>query len=163
MKDNYRVKDLRLPNRPNTSISWRQKLGKLGENYVANLLSQNGWQVIERNWRAGRYAEIDIIAYDPGKTLVFIEVKTRIKATSRLGFDNAGFDKLDKRKMQKILGCARLYITQCKSMSMANYQGYRFDAFVLYYEPFQQADLIDTISKAKLVNPEVQHIKSFLP
>ncbi len=49
----------------------------MGEEYVVKLLIKKGWQVIERNWRAGRYAEIDIIAYDAQGILVFIEVKNQ--------------------------------------------------------------------------------------
>lgn len=57
--------------------SGRQKkdLGKRGEEIAETYLKSHGYQVIERNFKA-RYGEIDIVAKE-GKTLVFIEVKTR--------------------------------------------------------------------------------------
>ena len=50
-------------------------LGKIGEDLAVQYLLDNGYQILERNWRAYR-KEIDIIAID-GKDIVFIEVKTR--------------------------------------------------------------------------------------
>ena len=163
MKGNYNQEKGNNQDGPHNSISWRRDLGRLGEEYVANLLNEKGWQVIERNWHAGRYAEIDIIAFDPQRMLVFIEVKTRIKAGDSYGFDNAGFDKLDRRKKQKLLGCACLYMTQCKYSAIQLSQGYRFDAFVLYYPPLKINDLLHTNSNARTIEPKVQHIESFLP
>ena len=50
-------------------------LGKLGEELAVECLINKGYQILERNWRAG-HKEIDIIAlYD--NTLVVVEVKTR--------------------------------------------------------------------------------------
>ena len=53
----------------------KQQLGALGERRAIIFLEQQGFEIVERNWRFGR-AEIDIIAHDAG-TLVFVEVKTR--------------------------------------------------------------------------------------
>lgn len=54
----------------------KQTLGQLGENQAVLVLQQQGYRIIERNYRAGRWGEIDIIALHQG-SLVFIEVKTR--------------------------------------------------------------------------------------
>ncbi len=51
-------------------------LGKKGEQYALNHLVQGGFVILETNFRAGRWGEIDIIAVE-GRTLVFVEVKTR--------------------------------------------------------------------------------------
>ena len=63
-------------------------LGKFGEQLAARYLRTQGYILLHENWRAGRYGEIDIIAFDnnqgsgpdlgeePG-VLVFVEVKTR--------------------------------------------------------------------------------------
>jgi putative endonuclease len=49
-------------------------VGVLGENEATHFLEQSGYTIVARNWRYGRH-EIDIIAEDPDKTLVFVEVK----------------------------------------------------------------------------------------
>ncbi len=46
-----------------------------GEELATKFLKKKGYKIIERNFRKG-YGEIDIIAIQ-GRTLVFIEVKTR--------------------------------------------------------------------------------------
>lgn len=51
------------------------KLGTLGENAAANFIASLGYRIINRNFQK-RYGEIDIVALD-GKTLVFVEVRTR--------------------------------------------------------------------------------------
>ena len=50
--------------------------GKTAETAAALFLSGHGCRVLERNFRDGRAAEIDLIAED-GDTLVFEEVKYR--------------------------------------------------------------------------------------
>ncbi|WP_369215866.1 YraN family protein [Streptomyces flavofungini] len=54
----------------------RGALGKYGEDLAARRLVESGMTVLERNWRAGRSGEIDIVAVD-GEALVVCEVKTR--------------------------------------------------------------------------------------
>lgn len=54
----------------------RSALGKYGETLAARRLTESGLAVLERNWRAGRSGEIDIVARD-GDVLVVCEVKTR--------------------------------------------------------------------------------------
>ncbi|MEK0101200.1 YraN family protein [Streptomyces sp. A475] len=54
----------------------RSALGKYGEELAARRLAESGLTVIERNWRAGRTGEIDIVARE-GDALVVCEVKTR--------------------------------------------------------------------------------------
>jgi putative endonuclease len=50
-------------------------IGKAGEELAVRYLCQQGYQILERNYRC-RFGEIDLIARD-GTTLAFIEVKTR--------------------------------------------------------------------------------------
>ncbi|MEU3840607.1 YraN family protein [Streptomyces sp. NPDC028635] len=54
----------------------RSALGRYGETLAARRLTETGHAVLERNWRAGRSGEIDIVARD-GDVLVVCEVKTR--------------------------------------------------------------------------------------
>ncbi|MCL5746990.1 MAG: YraN family protein [Patescibacteria group bacterium] len=50
-------------------------IARKGEDVAADYLKNHGYKLIERNFRKG-YGEIDIVAVK-GKTLVFVEVKTR--------------------------------------------------------------------------------------
>lgn len=53
----------------------KHDLGRSGEELATEHLTGLGWEILARNWRAGR-KEVDIIARD-GSQIVFIEVKTR--------------------------------------------------------------------------------------
>ena len=53
----------------------RKKIGNKGEELAVSFLSANGYEVLHRNYWAGR-AEVDIIARHES-SLIFIEVKTR--------------------------------------------------------------------------------------
>lgn len=49
--------------------------GRNGEDIAANYLQEQGFAILERNWKMGKN-EVDIIAYKEG-LIVFAEVKTR--------------------------------------------------------------------------------------
>lgn len=65
----------------------RSRTGRLGEEIVARYLADQGWQLLDRNWRpgpgSGLRGELDLVALDPGSqdsatpVLVALEVKTR--------------------------------------------------------------------------------------
>lgn len=54
----------------------RAALGRWGEDLAAEHLVATGARVLARNWRC-RQGELDIVALEPGGTVVFCEVKTR--------------------------------------------------------------------------------------
>lgn len=54
-------------------------IGKKGEALARAFLAEQGYHILEVNWRYRR-AEVDIIAMD-GAVLVFVEVKTRTNDT----------------------------------------------------------------------------------
>lgn len=54
----------------------RNELGALGEQLAVEHLRTLGLRILARNWRC-RYGELDVIAADGDRTVVFIEVKTR--------------------------------------------------------------------------------------
>lgn len=54
----------------------RSALGRYGESLAARRLADSGLVILERNWRAGRSGEIDIVARERD-VLVVCEVKTR--------------------------------------------------------------------------------------
>ena len=52
-------------------------LGKWGEDEAVLYLEDEGYTIVDRDWRLGR-RDLDILAYTPdGNTLVVVEVKTR--------------------------------------------------------------------------------------
>ena len=54
---------------------FRKRLGQEGEDRAARFLTQQGYRILERNYRAPG-GEIDLIALHKGE-VVFVEVKTR--------------------------------------------------------------------------------------
>lgn len=77
--------------------------GKLGEKIAATYLIFKGYKILEKNKRTKR-GEIDLIC-QKGKTLVFVEVKTR---TSRLG----GFpeEAVNKEKLRRLQSAIARYL-----------------------------------------------------
>lgn len=82
----------------------RQTLGATGEDAAAQFLEQRGYVILDRNWHAGRYGEIDIVAQEGG-ALVVVEVKTR----QGTGFGNPE-DAVNKAKQAKLRGAAAAYV-----------------------------------------------------
>lgn len=54
----------------------RQEIGRLGESIAQTFLEENDCRILARNWRAGRWGEVDLVARD-GLATTFVEVKTR--------------------------------------------------------------------------------------
>lgn len=55
----------------------RRELGSRGEYTAARILSAEGLEILDHNWRDGRRGELDIVACDAHE-LVVVEVRTRI-------------------------------------------------------------------------------------
>lgn len=85
----------------------RINTGKRGEGMAAQFLKKNGYRILESNFRC-RYGEIDIIAAE-GKTLAFIEVKT--KTNNKFGPPKLA---VDLKKQRQISKAALAYLTQNK-------------------------------------------------
>lgn len=73
-------------------------IGNLGEEFAANVLMRNGFQILDRNFRT-RFGEMDIIA-KKNDCLHFIEVKTRTQDIYGRPCDSITDEK--KRKLRKI-------------------------------------------------------------
>ena len=82
----------------------RDALGDRGENAAARYLRNKGYKIIIRNFRC-EIGEIDIIARD-GKTLVFVEVKTRAYD------DPTPEEQVNLAKQQAITRVAKLYLSR---------------------------------------------------
>lgn len=81
------------------------EIGKKGEDMAAEYLAGHGYEILERNYRAGR-VEIDIIARH-GKIMVFVEVKTR--TSEGFGYPE---ESVDETKQDCIQTCAEEYMVQ---------------------------------------------------
>lgn len=53
-----------------------RSIGNIGELHARDFLKNNGFKILECNFRFSRFGEIDIIAMD-GEYLCFVEVKSR--------------------------------------------------------------------------------------
>ncbi|WP_295613843.1 YraN family protein [Chamaesiphon sp. GL140_3_metabinner_50] len=100
--------------------------GKLGEEVVAQWISERGGEILERRWRWQR-GEIDLIAIDRD-TLLFIEVKTRNKSN----LDADGLLAITPQKQAKIVSTAQLFLV--KHPHLADYPC-RFDVAIVRHQP----------------------------
>ena len=104
----------------------KSETGKLGENIACRYLVENGYKIIERNFRQ-KWGEIDIIAKAPDKTLIFVEVKTMA------GDGGNGLqpeDQLTKAKLKKLQRTASLYAGHWPELIDDN-KGWRIDLIAL--------------------------------
>jgi putative endonuclease len=79
------------------------KTGAKGEQLASDYLTLKGYEILEKNWRSGRF-EIDIIA-EHNNILVFIEVKTR--STDYYGYPE---ESVTDTKQEHILKAAEDYV-----------------------------------------------------
>lgn len=82
----------------------KRGFGKIGEDKAARYLIENGFEILDRNFRSGRFGELDIIATE-GNYLCFIEVKTR---TSSLY--GSPIEAVNYAKREKIKALAWIYV-----------------------------------------------------
>jgi putative endonuclease len=83
----------------------KNPLGDRGENLAAKHLRDKGYRILNRNFRTPM-GEIDIIARDPAKTLVFVEVKTRAYD------DPTPEEQVNAEKMHQLTKAARFYLSR---------------------------------------------------
>lgn len=83
----------------------RQQLGRWGEQLAAQHLEQQGYKILERNWRCRR-GELDLVA-KAGEILVFVEVKTRRGRDYGLPEE-----ALTYHKRQKLLQLGQFYLLE---------------------------------------------------
>lgn len=95
------------------------KRGNEGEEKAASFLIQNGYKILERNYRY-KHSEIDLIVQKEN-WLVFVEVKTR--TSHRFGYPE---EFVDEKKADKILEGAEQYLFE------NNWQGnVRYDVIAI--------------------------------
>ncbi len=84
-----------------------QLLGRAGERLAERYLKNQGYTVVERNYRC-RGGEVDLIALDR-RVIVFVEVKTRTDH----GFGNP-LEAVEPRKQKRMILAAQLFLHQKK-------------------------------------------------
>ncbi len=137
----------------------RTILWRIGENFAANMLQEQGWYILERNWKAGRY-EVDIIAMDPEDVLVFIEIKTRITSLEP-GVSMYGLESITYTKKQKIVASANIYLHHNSLVE----KGARIDVIVVNFPRknsthYFEIDYLDEQTLLEHVqSPQATHIK----
>jgi putative endonuclease len=97
-----------------------KSLGERGEDAAAKFLKRHGYHILARSLDSP-LGELDIVAVD-GRTVVFVEVKTRSS-------DEAGLpsDAIDQRKEQRMTQSALAYL---KSNRLLSYSA-RFDVVAI--------------------------------
>ncbi len=86
-------------------MSLTQEKGKLGENAAKDYLIENGYTILESNWRTGNL-EVDIIA-ENRFCVAFVEVKTR-----EINYIVSPTQSVTLTKQKNIIKAANIYIKQ---------------------------------------------------
>lgn len=110
---------------------YKQSLGKKGERFAVEFLRRKGYRIIARNF-SSRLGEIDIIAHE-GKTIVFIEVKTRTSCD--WGHPQ---EAIRPDKIKHLLRCAQFYIKKFANPDC----NFRFDVVSVLIDYPPQIELV---------------------
>jgi putative endonuclease len=106
------------------------ELGSRGEERAAAFLCERGFSIIERNFRAGRGGEIDIIARR-GDLIVFVEVKRRL--SDRFGGSLYAVTEAKKRRIRAV---ARSFLALRAGYHRPGYT-FRFDLIAIQGDEIQ--------------------------
>lgn len=127
----------------------KRQLGDLGEELAVNFLKQDGYKILERNYRL-KCGEIDIVAAKTsgllGKTqsIIFVEVKT----IEGLGSDfeaAMAAQNVHYQKQRRLLKTAKIYLAQKKIPPDITW---RIDVLVVVYEPRTNLAKIEHLENA---------------
>jgi len=115
----------------------RQRVGAVGEQAAVECLRKAGYRIVERNhWSP--IGELDIIARE-GKTLVFVEVRTRKGAGC-----GAAAESITCRKQAKLRQLAESYVQAQGNLDLS----YRIDVVVVQLRADGQVEQIELIRNA---------------
>ena len=117
--------------------------GDLGENAAVRFLRLRFYRILDRNYRAGG-AEIDVVA-KRGKTLVFVEVKTRRtspETATRLSRPAAA---VTRDKQEHIVRAAKIWLSLHPSSDLA----VRFDVMEVFLSPADKRDRVVSVRQIK--------------
>ena len=120
------------------AASDRAAVGRRGEDIAARYLDDQGWQVLDRNWRPdhGLRGELDLVALEPvpgrAPALVVVEVKTRTTLGAGPPAASVGADKLARLRVLAAAWAARHPVP---------HGGLRLDVVSVLLHPDRPADL----------------------
>ncbi len=103
-----------------------QVLGERGERLAEQWLVRSGWRIISRRFRSG-HRDIDLVAErvgDDGRTIAFVEVKTRVSGTF-----GGPLGAVHWRKQREIARAARDWMGRFRRHG----ENYRFDVIAVTY------------------------------
>jgi putative endonuclease len=110
----------------------RRTRGSLGEEVAARHLLEQGYEIVERNFRT-RYGELDLIAADR-TCIVFCEVKTRV-AAGRSGPER-GLDAIGTAKRRRLRAMAGQWLrSRPPGRERLHRPRLRFDAIGIVLSP----------------------------
>lgn len=104
----------------------RHALGAAAEEAVARWLSAAGWDVVARRQRPAAGGEVDIVAVDPGGTLVAVEVRAR-----RSGRAGSAAASVDARRVARL----RRSLAAFGAASGRRHRGLRVDVVTVQPDP----------------------------
>ena len=119
----------------------KRAIGRAGEDAACAFLTGRGYRILYRNFRYGRYGEIDIIAKTSG-TICFIEVKSRSGAAFGAPIEAVGY-----AKRRKILTVANHFLRT------GDYSGFklRFDIIEVYYAGVKTPEAGRTVKEIRQI------------
>ena len=116
----------------------KQTLGQRGEAAAARFLRRRGYKIIARGDRHRR-GELDLVAVDPDRTIVFVEVKTRKSADA--GHPSEAVDANKQRRL------TRLAVGFLKRHGLLEYPA-RFDVVAVTWPPGKRSPKIEHFENA---------------
>ncbi|MFD1426574.1 putative endonuclease [Kroppenstedtia sanguinis] len=115
----------------------RRETGQIGEALAASYLENQGYTILETNWR-NRIGELDLIAEQEGE-LVIVEVRTT--RGRQFGY---GFQSIDRKKQQQVRKLALAYL-QARQPQMPSF---RIDVISVLLSPADDPLRIDHLEAA---------------
>jgi putative endonuclease len=120
-----------------TRLFPEQSLGDRGERAAAKFLRRQRYRILHRGYRI-LGGELDIVAVE-GRTVVFVEVKTRVS-------HDAGHpaEAVDLQKQKQLTQLALAYLRRYRLLDCST----RFDVVAITWPPHQRRPKLDHIKNA---------------
>jgi putative endonuclease len=106
------------------------ELGRQGEEAAVEFLKSHGYKIVQRNYK-NKLGEMDIVAKD-GKTLCFIEVKTRTNLN--FGYPQEAVTRQKQKKLNRVA------LSYLKQYNLLNFPA-RFDIASVMFNNQNKAEI----------------------